>query len=107
MKYFKQSDQKTKLKFFVNKDTIKNSLSFQLTSISGNLPTLKDKRIHNLSLTRIGRKRKLPMQEPIETIIMRAQQNFEIVGGLNPVQLETEDDRQSDKYVEKKKKCHM
>ena len=34
---------------------------------------------------------------------MRAQQNFEIVGGLNPVQLETEDDRQSDKYVEKKK----
>ena len=33
------------------------------------------------------------MQEHIETIIMRAQQNFEIVGGLNPVQLETEDDR--------------
>ena len=102
MKYLKQSDQKTKLNFFVNKDTIKNSLSFQLTSISGNLPTLKDKRIHNLSLTTIGRKRKLPMQEPIETIIMQAQQNFEIVRGLNPVQLEIEDDRQSDKYVEKK-----
>ena len=33
---------------------------------------------------------------------MRAQQNFEIVRGLNPVQLEIEDDRQSDKYVEKK-----
>ena len=102
MKYFKQSDQKTKLKFFVNKDAIKNSLSFQLTSVSGNLRTLKDKRIHNLFLTTIGRKRKLPMQEPIETIIMRAQQNFEIVRGLNPVQLEIEDDRQSDKYVEKK-----
>ena len=33
------------------------------------------------------------MQEPIETIIIRAQQNFEIVRGLNPVQLEIEDDR--------------
>ena len=33
------------------------------------------------------------MQEPIETIIIRAQQNFEIVGGLNPIQIEIEDDR--------------
>ena len=28
------------------------------------------------------------MQEPIETIIIRAQQNFEIVVGLNPFQIE-------------------
>ena len=33
------------------------------------------------------------MQEPIETIIIRTQQNFEIVGGLNPIQIEIEDDR--------------
>ena len=33
------------------------------------------------------------MQEPIETIMIRAQQNFEVVGGLNPVQIENEDDR--------------
>ena len=33
------------------------------------------------------------MQEPIEAIIIRVQQNFEIVGGLNPVQIEIEDDR--------------
>ena len=32
------------------------------------------------------------MQEPFETIIMRAQQNFEIAGRLNPVQIEKEDD---------------
>ena len=32
------------------------------------------------------------MQEPIETVIIRAQQNFEIVSGLNPVQIEIEDD---------------
>ena len=33
------------------------------------------------------------MQEPIEAVIIRVQQNFEIVGGLNPVQIEIEDDR--------------
>ena len=33
------------------------------------------------------------MQEPIETIIVCAQQNFDVAGGLNPLQIETEDDR--------------
>ena len=65
------------LKFLVNRDTIRNNLSFQLTSISGTVPTLKDKKIHDLFLTRLGRKRKLLMQEPIETAIIHAQQSFE------------------------------
>ena len=81
------------LKCFVKKNTNKDFLSFQVASVSGNLPILKDKKIHNLSLTRIGRKRKLPMQEPIETVIIRAQQNFEIVVRLNPMQIKIEDDR--------------
>ena len=33
------------------------------------------------------------MSEPIETIILRAQQNFDVDGGLNPIQIEIEDDR--------------
>ena len=33
------------------------------------------------------------MLEPIETVIIRAQQNFGAAGGLNPVQIEIEDDR--------------
>ena len=33
------------------------------------------------------------MEEPIETVVIRLQQSFEIAGGLNPVQIETEDDR--------------
>ena len=32
------------LKFYVNKDTTKNLLSFQLTSVSGKLPKLKNKK---------------------------------------------------------------
>ena len=33
------------------------------------------------------------MQELIETMIIRAQQNFEFVGQLNPIQIKLEDDR--------------
>ena len=33
------------------------------------------------------------MSQPIEPIVIRAQQNFEIAGGLNPIQIEIEDDR--------------
>ena len=33
------------------------------------------------------------MLESIERAIRRTQQNFEIAGGLNPVQIEIEDDR--------------
>ena len=43
--------------------------------------------------TRLGRKRKLSMVEPIETIVVRAQQNFDIARGLKPMQIELEDDR--------------
>ena len=81
------------LKFLVEKETIRNNLSFQLTNISGNIAKIKDNKIYNISMTRLGRKRKLLMQELIKTIIVRAQQNFDIVGRLNPIQIETEDDR--------------
>ena len=43
-------------------------------------------------LTRLRRKRKFAMQEPIESVIVHAQYNFDVVGGLNPVQIELEDD---------------
>ena len=33
------------------------------------------------------------MAKPAETIIIPAQQNLEVAGGLNSVQIETEDDR--------------
>ena len=33
------------------------------------------------------------MAEPIETVIICSEQSFEIAGGLNPVQIEIEDDR--------------
>ena len=90
------------LKFYVDKDVTKNSLSFQLTSISGNVPVQKDKKIHNFSLTRIGKKRKRTMTKPVETVIIHAQQNFEVTGGLDPVHIENEDDRVLNKLKEYK-----
>ena len=49
--------------------------------------------MHDFSITKLGKQRKNIMAEPIETIIIRAQQNFDTVGGLNPIQVEIEDDR--------------
>ena len=33
------------------------------------------------------------MSQPIETVIIRAQQNFDVVGGLNPKQIEIEENK--------------
>ena len=33
---------------------------------------------------RLGKKRKLDMSQPIETVIVRAQQNFDVTRDLNP-----------------------
>ena len=44
------------LEFLVEKDTIRNNLSFQLTNIGGNIPKIKDSKIYNFSITRLGRK---------------------------------------------------
>ena len=68
-------------------------MKFQLAHISGKNPKIKDNKIHNFSITRLGKKRKIDMTQPIETIIICAQQNFDTVGGLNPIQTEIEDDR--------------
>ena len=80
-------------KFYVEKDAPNKPLSFQLINISEKLTKIKDKKIYNLSLTRIGEKTKREMPEPIEPVIICAQQSFEITGGLNPVQIEINDDR--------------
>ena len=40
---------------------------------------------------KLGKKRKRQMSEPIETIIIRAQQDFDVDGGLNPIQVEIKD----------------
>ena len=79
--------------FLSKKNTLKKELKFQLTNISGKNPKTKDNKIYNSLITRLGEKRKINISQPIETIVIRAQQNFEIAGGLNPIQIEIEDHR--------------
>ena len=78
------------LKFYIERRALKKGLKFQLAHINGDNPKIKDTKIHNFSVTRLGKKRKLSMSQPVETIIIRAQQNFDAVGSLNPVQIEIE-----------------
>ena len=44
------------LKFSANKNTLKDELKFQLTNISGKNPKTRHKKIHDFSITRLGRK---------------------------------------------------
>ena len=92
-KEIKLLDVSNTLKFYIERRALKKGLKFQLVHINGDNPVIKDKKIHNFSITRLGKKRKLNMSQPIETIIIRAQQNFDVVSDLNPVQIEIEDDR--------------
>ena len=81
------------LKFFLSNDTVKNSLDFKLTKINGSLPAIRDKKVHNFSFTEIGTKRKKHMNGPIETVIVKGQQKFDLHDILNPIEIETNDDR--------------
>ena len=81
------------LKFFVWNGNVKNSLDFKLTKINGSFPQIWDKKIHNFSFTEIGTKRKKQMNEPIETVIVRGQEKFDLHDIVNPIEIEINDDR--------------
>ena len=44
-------------------------------------------------MTVIGKKRKASLTEPIESVIIRGQQKFELHDVLNPIEIEINDDR--------------
>ena len=65
----------------------------QLAHVNGSEIKTSDKKIYNFSITKLGKRKKKTMSEPIETIIVKAQQDFDVVGSLNPIQIEINDDR--------------
>ena len=76
----------------MKKNTLKTNLTFQLKHIDGS-EVKTDKKVHHISITKLGKRKKRSMTEPIETVIIRAQQSFEGVGGLNPIEITISDDR--------------
>ena len=64
----------------------------QLAHVHGSEVKTSDKKIHDFSVTKLGKRKKNIMPEPTETIIIRAQQDFDVVGSLNPIQNKISDD---------------
>ena len=91
------------LKFLVEKNSQVSNLKFQLAQINESDVKTTDNKIHHLSITKIGKKRKRQMSELIETIIIRAQQDFHVDGGLNLIQIEIKDDNITNLF----KKCRF
>lgn len=60
------------LEFNIEKAAIKSSLYFQLTNVNGTNVMLTDKKGHDFSITKIGKKRKRPLMDPLETLMIRA-----------------------------------
>ena len=80
------------LKFLIEQNSQILNFKFQLAQINGSIVKTTDNKIHHLSIIKIGKNRKRQMPEPIETIILRAQQDFDVDGGLNLIQIEVKDD---------------
>ena len=72
---------------------IRKDLKLHLAYVNGNVVKTKGKKIHDFSITQLGKRQKNMLPTPIDTIIIRAQQDFDVVGGLNPVQVEITDSR--------------
>ena len=75
----------------MKKKTLKTDLTFQLKHIDGSEVKTSDKKVHHFSITKLEKRKKGIMSEPIESVIIRAQQNFDVVSGLNPIQIEIKD----------------
>ena len=84
-KVLKLLDASNFLKFLVEKRLLKDNLKFQLAHVDSTSMNMSDQKVHDFSIMWLGKRKKKNLLEPIETVIDRAQQNFEVVGGLNPV----------------------
>ena len=48
----------------------------------------EDKKIYDFSITQLKKRRKNMLSELVETVIIRAQQDFHVEHGLNPIQVQ-------------------
>ena len=67
-------------------------LKLQIAYVSASEVKTEDQKIHDFSISRLGKPQKNMLSEPAETVIIRAQTEFDVVGGLNPIQVQIVDD---------------
>ena len=87
------------LKFLVEKKSLKDNLKLKIAYVNDSDVNTEDKKIHDFSITKLRKREKNMLSEPVETLIVRAHQNFDVVGGLNPIQVQITDD--STKFAKK------
>ena len=80
------------LKFLVEKKSLKDNLKQQVAHVNGSDVKTNNKKIPDFSITKLGKRRKNMLPEPIETVIIRAQQDFDVAGGLNQIQIQISND---------------
>ena len=80
------------LKFLVEKKSLKDNLKLQVAYVIGSDVKINHKKIHDFSITKLGKRRKNMLPEPIETVIIRAQQDFDVAGGLSQIQIQISND---------------
>ena len=71
---------------------MKDNLKLQIAHVNGSEVKTNDKKIHDFSITKLEKRSKRMLPDPIETVIIRAQQDFDVAGGLNPIQIQISDD---------------
>ena len=92
IKNLKLLDIANSLKFLVKKKALKENLKLQIAYVSGSEVKTEDQKIHEFSISQLGKRRKNMLSEPAKTVIIRAQPDFDVVGGLNPIQVQIVDE---------------
>ena len=77
--------EKVFLEFFLEENKAKDFLDLQLTKIDGTFPEITNQVIHEFSMVQIGKKKR--KMEPIDTLIVHDQQDFELHDQLNPTEI--------------------
>ena len=72
---------------------LKGNLQLHLAYVNGSNVETTDNKIHKFSITKLGKRRRNMTLKPVDTITVRAQQDFDIGRGLNPVQIHLNDEK--------------
>ena len=86
-------DTSNHLKLLIDKKTARQDLKLHLAYVNRTEVKTTDQKIYNFSIVRLGKRQRNMPSTPIDTVIIRAQQDFDVAGGgLNPIQVEITDD---------------
>ena len=90
---------------FVEKDTKKETIDFQIANVSGEDLVTKDKKVHEAFITKINKREK--NMEVLDFMIVRSQQGFEDGKEINPIEIKIENNKIQnifDRFLKKEKK---